>query len=41
MNDELNFVWKEAVVAYSRYLPGICLKRVSKTARMSSVPAEI
>jgi hypothetical protein len=45
MSSELERTWKGVVMAYSRYYPGICLVRMSKTTKASgliaSVPAEI
>jgi hypothetical protein len=32
-DDELERIWKEAVVAYSKYYPGICLQGLGKTTR--------
>jgi hypothetical protein len=42
--DELNRIWKEAVVSKSRYSPSICqvvLRKSTKTPRIADVPAEI
>jgi hypothetical protein len=33
MIDELKRIWKEAIVAYSRYYPGICLEGLRKTIK--------
>jgi hypothetical protein len=45
MIDELERVWKEAVLAQLRYCPGICLERLRKTTKTSlniaGVPVEI
>jgi hypothetical protein len=35
MNDELKRIWKEAVVAYLRYYPGICPEGLKKTRKTS------
>jgi hypothetical protein len=44
-DDDLKMIWKESVVAYSRYYPVICLEDVTNTSksslRISDVPAEI
>jgi hypothetical protein len=32
MNDALERIWKEVVLIYSRYYPGISLERLKKTA---------
>jgi hypothetical protein len=37
MNDEFERIWKEAVVAYSMYYPGICLEVLCETAENLSV----
>jgi hypothetical protein len=34
-DDELERMWKEAVVSCSRYCPGIFLERLRKTQKMS------
>jgi hypothetical protein len=42
--DEVEMMRKEAVVAYSRYDPGICLEGLRKTAkhlRTAGIPAVI
>lgn len=43
--DELGRIWKEAVVAYSKYYPDICLKelrqRSNSSERTSGVQTEI
>jgi hypothetical protein len=36
MNNELKSVWKEAVVAYMRYYPVICLDELRKTTEPQS-----
>jgi hypothetical protein len=36
MNDELERIWKEAVVAHLRYYPGICLMGLRKTMKTLS-----
>jgi hypothetical protein len=36
MNDELENIWKEAVVAESRYYPSICLGGLRKTTKILS-----
>jgi hypothetical protein len=36
MNDKLKKIWKEAVWAYSRYYPGICLEGMGKTTKKPS-----
>jgi hypothetical protein len=36
MNDELERIWKEAPVAYSRYYPSICLEKLRKTTKTLS-----
>jgi hypothetical protein len=36
MNNEFEKIWKEAVVACSRYYPGICLEGLRKTAKTLS-----
>jgi hypothetical protein len=45
MNDELEMIWKEVVMAQLRHYPGICLERLRKTTETLSqdngVPAEI
>jgi hypothetical protein len=45
MVDELERVWKEAVLAQLRYCPGICLEILRKTMKTSvrivGVPVEI
>jgi hypothetical protein len=33
--DELEWIWKKAVVAYLRYYPAVCLKRLRKTTKTS------
>jgi hypothetical protein len=33
MNDELESVWKEAVMAQSRYTPGVCMEEMKKSIR--------
>jgi hypothetical protein len=35
MNDEMEKIWKEAVMAQLRYYPTICLGRLKKTAQES------
>jgi hypothetical protein len=35
MNDEMEKIWKEAVMAQLRYYPCICLGRLKKTAQES------
>jgi hypothetical protein len=40
MNDELKIIQKDAVVAHSKYFPGIFLRHWRKS-RPESVPAEI
>jgi hypothetical protein len=35
-NNELERMWKEAVVAYLRHCPGICLERLRKTTKTFS-----
>jgi hypothetical protein len=45
MTDELERIYMEAFVAYSRYYPSICLEGLGETTktsvRMSGIPAEI
>jgi hypothetical protein len=45
MTDELERIWREAVMAYSRYYPSICLEGLRETTKTSvripGVPAEI
>jgi hypothetical protein len=46
MNNELEKIWKEAVVVYSGYYPSVCLEGLRTTTRESSgrragVPAEV
>jgi hypothetical protein len=45
MEDEFYRIWKEAVVAYSRYYPSICLEGMKKAIKHLSqgswYPAEI
>jgi hypothetical protein len=44
MNNKLEGIWKEAVVAKTRYYPGICLEGLRKTTepvRKVGVPGEI
>jgi hypothetical protein len=36
MNDELEMVWKNAVLAYYKYCPRICLERLRKTMKNPS-----
>jgi hypothetical protein len=33
MNDELKGIWKEAVLAWTRYYPGINLEQLGKTTK--------
>jgi hypothetical protein len=33
MKNEIENIWKEVVVAYSIFYPGICLKRQRKTTK--------
>jgi hypothetical protein len=44
-NDELERVWKEAIMAQSRYYPRICLEVMRETTKNlvqdAGVPAEI
>jgi hypothetical protein len=35
MNDELKLIWKEMVVAWSRYCASICLKKLKKPQKNS------
>jgi hypothetical protein len=37
MIDELERIWKEAVVFYWRYYPGICLEGLGKTTKIICV----
>jgi hypothetical protein len=43
MSDDLERIWKEAAMAYSKYYPGICLDGLRKTtenlSQVTSVPA--
>jgi len=45
MCDELEWIWDDGVVLFSRYYPGICLKWLKKTmtnnSTIISIPAEI
>jgi hypothetical protein len=34
MSEEMGRIWKEAVVAYSRYYPGSFLKEIRKTTKI-------
>jgi hypothetical protein len=36
MTAEIERIWKEAVVAWSRYYPGICLERLKETTKTLS-----
>jgi hypothetical protein len=37
MNDELERTWKETVMAYSRYCPGISVEGLMKTTELLSL----
>jgi hypothetical protein len=44
MNDEMEWIWKEAVMCYSRNYPGFCLEGLRETTdnlRIGGVLAEI
>jgi hypothetical protein len=44
MNDELKNIWMEAVMAFLRYYPAICLEGLRKTTknlRTARAPANI
>jgi hypothetical protein len=36
VNEKLKTIWKEAVVAYSKYHAGICLEELRKTTKYVS-----
>jgi hypothetical protein len=41
MPDELKRIWKEVIMDYSRYYPGICLEGLRKTTKTSVRPAGV
>jgi hypothetical protein len=44
MNDGLKRIWKESIVAYLRYYPGIHLQglgNTTKNVRIGGLPAEV
>jgi hypothetical protein len=41
MSVDLEWIWKEVVVVYSRHHPGFCLKRMREILRIVSMPTGI